>query len=403
MAQCLPRCPEDGPERSSYAMMPSSRNLRWASVVLSIAFAGHAVALGQQALPPPPRPESFLQIDGTGVDGTLHLGFDLGVLDVGGIPIAFRLAHRLQVDSAQNASSCFEVPELSSFLVPVGRDQIRVKLFGAGEIRFRAAEIDFTYRELGPPGVWIRRLDDDRYSIRMSNGWHWFFANGLLVSAIAPGEIELSFKTRGGLVTEMLAERGGDEVARLAANYSATGQLSTLDFGRNHHVFELSSDGTQVVVWRGRTATEAHRTVFSYTGGLLASINRDQEPTQNFAWEPVPDVKQYRSQWPLPVRIVQNPRFTLKYSLSQKGYRLDATSVRRVFVRSVCWNPALGTIGLLEDGRVIRRVQYGVRVGRADYRCVSLIEESGGEALHYEYGATGRVVRSWRGEGSPGY
>ena len=83
----------------------------------------------------PPTVESLVSVDGVRIDGTRDMGYDLGALQLGMVArFGFRMEHRLVTGVGRQTCSVWEFPELSGVVVPVGRDALRWRLFGYGDL-----------------------------------------------------------------------------------------------------------------------------------------------------------------------------------------------------------------------------------------------------------------------------
>lgn len=329
-----------------------------------------------------PTAEELLRIGDVRIDGSLSLEFELGSIDYGSNQsLAFHLVHRLVVDSRRRTRSEFYVPELTTFLVPFGRNILKWKRLGGSEYVF-ACTLPQNGRAIAVgPGLWLARRNDNELTIREATGWQWDYVDGLLVSASGPSLLRFKVKTQGGLVTELESSRLGAALNVLSARYDKQGRVVSLAFGQRKHRFHYDLGGTGASRWTRDENGTLLRIDFEYVDGLLTRIKQAGKADRTYAWMEVPRALRSDRQWTYPVRVAQEEGERFGYSRDTAGYALERTDIAGRPIGRIVFNPRRGTITVSDSTGDITHAWIETNPKRPTYgQVIRLVKDAGGDS-----------------------
>lgn len=344
----------------------------------------------------PPTVESLVTIDGVRIDGSLALSFDLGSLRLGSLAdFPFHLDHRLETDYGRATRSVWDIPELYGVIAPAGRDALRWRLFGLGEVIVPAVRPGPKYYPVGM-GYLMQRTANGDFSFRNALGWEWVYRDWTLVVGHGPNGLELEFQVQGGRISSMTAERFHIAAGNMEARYDELGRLSRLRIGVRVHEFEYEADSSRLCTWVANAENNPAIVRFTYTSELLSGVQEGSAALKTFGWIDLPEGKQSDCKWPHSVAIGRTERFSLAYDHGTLGYGLSAHPTAAGTVKSVTLNNHKGIAMIKEDGAVVRRLYFGAIRGEPEAGRLTRVEDGAGKVVErYEYDAQGRVVRAW--------
>ncbi len=348
----------------------------------------------------PPSIESLVTIDGVRIDGSLALGYDLGMLQLGadaGFP--FRLEHRLETDIGRRTRSVWSIPELYGVIAPLGRNALRWRLFGAGEAIVPAMPPGPEFRAIGM-GYAMQRTASGDFVFRNALGWDWVYRDWVLVAGHGPNGLELIFQVQGGRIVSMEAKRYQIAAGNLEARYDDAGRLMRLRIGNRVHEFEYEGDSQRIWKWESDVAAVPVRTEFSYENELLVGVRTGEVSASALAWVELPAGRRSDCKWPHSVGLARTERYRFSYDHGTRGYVLRAQPLGVGLEKSVTLNTNRGLATIAEGGLLSRRISFGARRDEPEAGRLMRMEDGEGKVLErYEYDASGRVVRAWPGDG----
>lgn len=367
-------------------------------IVLAFACAVGAARGDDISYVEPPSVEAQLMIEGVRIDGSLDLSFDLGSWSLGpreSLPL--RIVHGLKRDFAGHVYSDLAITGLAGCAVPADRLHTRCLLPGDYEVRFANHPLGTAFQGVGP-GVLARRPTPKLLEIALASGWRWVFENGSPVAGAGPNLLRLDCEAQGAKITHLRASRVGGMVGELTAQYDNLGALKDLKYGNRRHRFIFTGPRHQLSEWISIVDGQERRIHFEYSDEVLMRAIDGETVLKKITWEEVPGGRTSDSEWPAPLRVATLGRLRFKYELNYKGYALWGEDVPAGTQHKRTFNPTLGTIEVVENGELLRRVFFGANRGRPDAGKVTRVENARREvAVKYAYDAFGRVSSFWSG------
>ena len=346
----------------------------------------------------PPTVEDAVMIDGVRIDGSLNLNYNLGAWALGGreeIPLA--IVHRLKTDPSGHSRSEMVVTGLTCFAVPADRSLTRCAFLGGAEVTFYSEGLGAALTKVGA-GMLARRSAAGRLEVKSANGWIWVYENGNLVAVSGTSLLKFAVESQGGKVTRLLASRLGGSVGELTAHYDSRGNLQELKYGTRVHRFWYSGPRQQMTEWAVSVDGKNTRTRFEYENDLLVSVTQDEVVQRKLAWEAVPGGLSPDTEWPDPVRVGTVGKLRFSYDIDYKGYAMIAENPDTHQVIKHTLNPRRGLIEISENGKITRRIRFGVIRSQPGLGQVIRIEDGQqGLIAKYGYDEYGRVASFWAG------
>ena len=378
----------------------------WRHVSLGFSFA---IGLGDGLAQPnsdlmkfaePPTVESLVTIDSVRIDGSLALRFDLGAMLLGpGANFPFHLEHRLETDYGRATRSAWDIPELYGVIAPAGRETLRWRLFGLGEVIVPAVPPGPTYYPVGM-GYAMQRSAWGDFSFRNALGWEWLYRDWTLVMGRGPNGLQLDFQVQGGRISVVTATRYRIAAGNIEAVYDDAGRVHRLRIGERVHEFQYEGDSFRLNVLTSINETQTSVVRFSYVNELLSGVQDGEAPARTLDWGEVPNGKRSDCKWPNSVGVGRTNHCLLKYDHGTQGYVISCQPIEAGPLKRVTLNNRKGVATIEENGAVVRRMAFGTIRGKPDAGQLTQIADGDGKVLErYEYNDQGRVAHAWLEKG----
>lgn len=327
------------------------------------------------------------------VDGGLRQRFELGVLS--GSPefsFLFYLEHRFSVDEAVTE---YGIPQLETYVVPEGRDQILWLEPGGNRHVFNNREI-LRKAPDGQKEPWIAIRDDaGNNEFRSDDGWIYRYESGAIVSLTAPSGRVLRFETEGLRILRIYQEAAGREINLLESKDNDLGMFKSLTIGAVTHEFRYDPDGRRITEWRS-PQMGARSVDFIYSAkGLIEEVRLPDGQKLDYTWGGRDGAWQKDSGFELPAKengayLISDGHFKFSYGMTKEGINLmrtDALGISEGFVLD------------LQGRQLVRKNRDGGQVveflggsGASRGRLESARDARGREVVRMTYDEKGRVL-----------
>jgi YD repeat-containing protein len=327
------------------------------------------------------------------VDGGLRQRFQLGVL-AGSPEFSFPIFLEHGFRNEETLTD-YRIPQLESYVVPEGRQEILWLEPGGNRHVFKIKQI-----LASPPAnqkePWVAiRAGPGNHDFRSADSWTYHYESGRLVSLSAPTGRKLLFETDGLRIRRIFQEAAGKEINLLEVEDNDLGQPETLRIGPDAHEFQYSEDSQQLVRWHspqmGRKAV-----TFSYSSkGLVETVTLPGDQKLSYTWGGSDGAWQKDSGFELPARddaafLIADNDFKFQYGITKTGINLmrsDKLGIREGFT----FNPRTQQlVSRNRDGGETTQF-FGVR-GASENRLESARDARGRETVKLSYDEKGRVV-----------
>ena len=369
----------------------ASANFRRYCYLLPVALLFLAVRPSAHAGPVWEKPS--LSLGSLDLDGGLRQRFQLGSLSGGSPEFSFPifLEHAFVADEAVSE---YRIPQLETYVVPEGREEILWLEPGGIRHLFKTKDILATAPEKQKEPWVAIKAEAGNHEFRSHDGWTYRYESGSIVSLKAPTGRALMFRTEGLGIRSIYQVADGKEVTLLESKENDLGQPVSLRIGPTTHVLGYDPDTDQLISWK--SPQMGTRSVsFAYTtGGLIDTVTLPGENKLTYAWGRSDGAWQKDSGFTLPDRdnaayLSADNDFKFQYGVSKQGInlmRFDALGIREGFA----YNPKTQQfVSRNRDGGETTRF-FGVR-GVSESRLESARDARGRETVRLTYDEKGRV------------
>lgn len=336
------------------------------------------------------RPSLFL--GSLELDGGLRQRFELGVLS-GSPEFSFPiyLEHGFR---GEDPVTEYKIPQLETYVVPEGRDQILWLEPGGIRHVFKSAEIlQKAPEKQKEPWIAIE-AGAGNHEFRSDDGWIYRYESGSISSLTAPTGRKLLFTTDGLRIRRIFQVAGGKEINLLDSTDNDPGQAENLRIGADTHLFKYSSESDQLISWHS-PRMGSNSVTFSYSSeGLVERVSLPGDRALTYVWGARDGAWQKESGFELPPKengafLIADSDFKFRYGIDKSGINLmrtDALGVSEGF----SFNP--GTQQLVRKNRDGGETTefFGLR-GAAENRLESVRDARGRETVRMTYDGNGRL------------
>ena len=226
------------------------------------------------------------------IDGSLYKKFSLARFNqFPEAALSIELVHSLSRYSwdVYQQFSLWTVPQLNSYAVSLGSDQIAWLAPNGEEINFyQNAKAQYQILEVAPakltrPWTAVREGNSNRIEIHSDEDWVYIYRDGSLKLLELPSGRRLSFKTKLSQIEAITLVVDGRQKVLLEAEYDSLRRLIDLSVGPINYRFEYIGDSEFLksllpfgIVERG--------TFFSYDNGFISELHLPNGEHQVFNW-----------------------------------------------------------------------------------------------------------------------
>ncbi|MCX6864889.1 MAG: hypothetical protein NTV46_01480, partial [Verrucomicrobia bacterium] len=352
------------------------------------------------------------------LDGGLRQRFELGVLT--GSPefaLPVFLEHGFR---AEDPVTEYKIPQLESYVVPEGRDQILWLEPGGIRHYFKTTAI-LAKAPAKQKEPWLAiNAGAGNYEFTSNDGWTYRYAAGGIVSLTAPTGRMLRFQTEGLRIRRIYQDVGGKEINLLESKDNDLGQPESIRIGADTHEFRYHQETDQLSSWHAPRMGR-HSVSFAYSSkGLIETVTLPGGRKLTYAWGGRDGAWQKDAGLELPPKdngafLIADSDFKFNYGIAKSGINLlrtDALGIREGFA----FNPKtqqlvrrnrdggettefFGVRGLAENRLQSARDARGretVRLTYDDKGRVQTQQTPGAAAIRYEYDDLDRIVKIYR-------
>jgi|GEM_PF-1286525 len=334
-----------------------------------------------------------LSLGSLDLDGGLRQRFQLGALSGGSPEFSFPiyLEHALV---AEEAVSEYRIPQLETYVVPEGREEILWLEPGGIRHLFKTSEIlDKAPDKQKEPWLAIK-AGLGNYEFRSDDGWTYRYEAGSIASLTAPTGRVLMFRTEGLGIRSIYQVADDKEVTLLEAKENDLGQPVSLRIGPDTHVLGYDEDTDRLTSWKS-PQMGTRSVAFSYSPtGLIGTVTLPGDSKLTYTWGGRDGAWQKDSGFTLPGRdntayLTADNDFKFQYGITKQGINLmrtDALGIREGFA----YNPKTQQlISKNRDGGETTQF-FGVR-GVSENRLESARDARGRETVRLTYDEKSRV------------
>lgn len=334
-----------------------------------------------------------LSLGSLNIDGGLRQSFLLGQLSGSpefAFPIYLQHGFRLQEPVSE-----YSIPQLTSYVVPEGRDSIVWLEPGGARHQFKSEELlTDAPTEVTSPWVAVKTGPVD-YDFHSDDGWVYRYLGGAIVSLSAPSGRTLKFETLGLQISRIFQQAGEKEVTLLEVSEDEIGLLASVAVGPVNHRFTYTEDSEQLDRWQSPRMGQ-NVVSFKYSPeGLLSEIALPNKQTLTYRWGGREGEWQKDSGFKLPdidrgFFLIADDHFRFQYGISREGLNLMRTNVLDQ-TEGFCFNPKTQQmVSRSRDGGISTQF-YGLR-GDSENQLETVRDQKGREAIKLTYDEQGRVA-----------
>ena len=305
--------------------------------------------------------------------------------------------------------SKWEVPQLTTYVVPHGDNQMLWVSPGGREILFKRGEdgrsriVDSLPSEL--PEGWTMRMrkESPRAEIHSDEGWVYVYQDGEIQTLELPSGRKLYFETELIQVKSIYLQDGGKTTVLLNALYDELGRVSQVRVGPVRHAFAYEKDTELLVQWLP-FASPGRATRFDYKHGLVSTITRPSKEKEIFEWQA--DVSKYASgkglhfdRFESPAILLSDKDFSYRIGENQEGINLVSMNKLDQEER-LAYNPLTRRLITVDRGGLRHEMHWNTdRSNPAADKLVGVVAPDGDKLVELEYNKAGLVsVMRKRGE-----
>jgi len=327
------------------------------------------------------------------VDGGLRQRFELGVLSGGSPEFSFPI-YLEHAFLEEEAVSEYRIPQLETFVVPEGRDEMLWLEPGGIRHLFKSKEV-LTKAPDKQKEAWVAiKAEAGNHEFRSDDGWTYRYEAGSIASLTAPTGRVLRFQTEGLRIRRIYQVADGKEVTLLEARENDLGQAESLRIGPDTHDFKYSPDTDQLMTWHS-PQMGTRSVAFAYSPkGLIATVTLPGDQKLTYTWGGRDGQWQKDSGFQLPAKddaafLIADNDYKFQYGITKEGINLmrsDALGIREGFA----FNPRTQQmVSKNRDGGETTQF-FGVR-GVSENRLESARDARGRETVRLTYDEKGRV------------
>jgi YD repeat-containing protein len=326
------------------------------------------------------------------IDGGLRQRFELGTLS-GSPEFAFPIYMEHGIRSEDGVSE-YRIPQLETYVVPEGRDEILWLEPGGIRHIFKTKDIAANAPARQKEAWLAIKADAGNAEFRSDDGWIYRYEAGSIASLTAPTGRVLRFETEGLRICRIYQEVGGKEIDLLAAEDNDIGLTGSLAIGLVTHVFGYDAETERLASWKSPQMGR-NEVSFAYTDdGPLSGVTLPGGQQLSYTWGGGDGAWQKDSGFKLPekrdgVFLIADNDFKFQYGITKTGINLmrsDALGIREGFV----FNPLTQQlVRKNRDGGETTEF-FGVR-GASENRLESARDARGRETVRLTYDEKGRV------------
>ncbi|TAG10283.1 MAG: RHS repeat protein [Verrucomicrobia bacterium] len=261
------------------------QNLRTPSHAARFVFTASQIFLSLFSIPAQAEPaweKPSLSLGALDINGGLRQRFELGVLS-GSPEFAFPiyLEHRLR---EEESLSEFQIPQLESYVVPEGREEILWLEPGGLRHVFKLADVK-QHPPTAQKELWVAvKVGATDYQFHSADGWVYHYSAGGITSLLAPTGRKLLFETDGLRISRIYQESAGKRINLLASKDNDLGQPESVQIGPNIHRFQYTTATDQLASWKS-PQMGLKSVSFSYSAnGLIEAVTLPNSQKLAYAW-----------------------------------------------------------------------------------------------------------------------